>query len=83
MCSKPSAAGGQIRFQRVGEATRIAYSLDGRFRGRGWGAELVRLGMQRLLEQSQDAGRRFIAEVKMDNPASAAIFRKLGFDEES
>jgi UDP-2,4-diacetamido-2,4,6-trideoxy-beta-L-altropyranose hydrolase len=73
---------GQIRFQRVGKDTRIAYSLDGRFRGRGWGAELVRLGMQRLLEQSQDAGRRFIAEVKTDNPASAAIFRKLGFDEE-
>ncbi len=76
---------GQIRLQRVGDVTRISYSLDGRLRGRGWGIELVRLGIERMRKQGDDASRpiHFIAEVKTDNTASAVIFRKLGFEEEA
>ncbi len=78
---------GQTRFQRDGDEMKIAYSLDARFRGRSWGGELVRLGLQEALHRFRcEAGSRrpirFTALVKEDNSASVAIFRKLGFAEE-
>jgi len=76
---------GQIRFQLVNDDAWISYSLDTQFRGRGWGAELVRLGMQKIrdhLQQEKLGSVRFMAEVKPGNSASAAIFLKLGFIQE-
>lgn len=69
---------GQIRFDRLGREAVIDYSLDEQFRGRGWGRELVLLGMRTMLEEGPVV---FRADVKGSNAASGAVFRKLGFRE--
>jgi UDP-2,4-diacetamido-2,4,6-trideoxy-beta-L-altropyranose hydrolase len=70
---------GQIRFQCRKGVARINYSADAAMRGRGWGGELVRLGIERMRDIAPIS---FSAEVKSSNPASAAVFRRLGFVEE-
>jgi UDP-2,4-diacetamido-2,4,6-trideoxy-beta-L-altropyranose hydrolase len=69
---------GQIRFDIEGADARIDYSVDRLFRGRGWGQRIVLMGMQAL---SSSVKATFLAEVKVENPASAAVFSKLGFTE--
>lgn len=69
---------GQIRFDRLGQEAVIDYSLDEQFRGRGWGRELVLLGMRTMLKEGPVA---FRADVKGSNAASGAVFRRLGFHE--
>jgi UDP-2,4-diacetamido-2,4,6-trideoxy-beta-L-altropyranose hydrolase len=69
---------GQIRFDVEGEVARIGYSVDRLFRGRGWARALVTLGMQAFDERVV-----FRAEVKAGNPASAAVFARMGFTESS
>jgi UDP-2,4-diacetamido-2,4,6-trideoxy-beta-L-altropyranose hydrolase len=68
---------GQIRFDADGEASRISFSMDAAFRGRGWGKRLVAMGMRRFASES--GKMLFSALVKKSNPASAAVFRGLGF----
>jgi UDP-2,4-diacetamido-2,4,6-trideoxy-beta-L-altropyranose hydrolase len=67
---------GQVRFDTAGGEARIDYSIDAAFRGRGWGRSLVCMGMRRLSE-----GERIVfrGEVKESNPASSAVFARLGF----
>ncbi len=69
---------GQIRFTRRDDAYLINYSVDAIFRGRGWGARLVQLGLATWREPGSP---RFLAEVKHGNQASAAVFERLGFVE--
>lgn len=69
---------GQIRFDREGSEWHIDYSIDRLFRGRGWASSLVVLGMQEMLARGAAV---FCAQVKESNPASAAVFRRLGFAE--
>lgn len=69
---------GQIRFDHEGSAWHIDYSIDRLFRGRGWASRLVGLGMQAMLARGSVT---FCADVKESNPASAAVFRRLGFAE--
>jgi len=69
---------GQIRFDREGNEQRIGYSIDKLFRGRGWAARLVELGIARLAAAK---GVVFRAEVKEPNPASRRVFSRLGFSE--
>jgi len=69
---------GQIRFDREGAETRIDYSIDSLFRGHGWATRLLALGVQ---EMSYGPTMIFRADVKESNPASSAVFRKLGFAE--
>lgn len=69
---------GQIRFDLSGREAQIDYSLDSHYRGRGWGRSLIALGVRQMSE----GGRiEFRAEVKWSNPASAAVFSRLGFEE--
>lgn len=69
---------GQIRFDVNDGEARVNFSLDSGYRGRDWGRSLVALGVRRMAE----AGRMvFRAEVKQTNPASAAVFARLGFRE--
>lgn len=69
---------GQIRFDRDGVETRIDYSIDPLFRGRGWAVRLVELGLH---EMNRDPATTFRADVKESNPASRTVFAKLGFAE--
>ena len=73
-----SLAVGQIRFDIEGGEARIDYSLDVQFRGRGWGACLVAMGLEKICERERMV---FRAEVKSSNAPSAAVFSRLGFSE--
>jgi len=69
---------GQIRFDRDGADAWIDYSIDPLFRGRGWGTQVVALGVQQLLNSGPI---NFCADVKEANLASRSVFGRLGFDE--
>jgi UDP-2,4-diacetamido-2,4,6-trideoxy-beta-L-altropyranose hydrolase len=69
---------GQIRFDRLGQETVIDFSIDAQFRGRGWGQQLVRLGMREIMRQRPAV---FRADVRESNILSGAVFRGLGFRE--
>jgi UDP-2,4-diacetamido-2,4,6-trideoxy-beta-L-altropyranose hydrolase len=68
---------GQIRFDREGSEERIDYSIERIFRGRGWAARLVALGMAQVPRRH---GMYFRAEVKPSNLASRSVFLRLGFE---
>jgi UDP-2,4-diacetamido-2,4,6-trideoxy-beta-L-altropyranose hydrolase len=67
---------GQIRFELNGGVAHIDYSIDAQFRGRGWAHRLMALGMEQMAAIRPLA---FRAQVKASNPASMAVFHKLGF----
>jgi len=69
---------GQIRFDLDDGEALIDFSIEAQFRGRGWGGCLIAMGMARMTEREQPI---FRAEVKASNPASAAVFARLGFRE--
>jgi len=69
---------GQIRFDRQGEEAQIDYSLDVLVRQRGWGTQLVAMGIA-LFRQSDPV--RIRAEVKAENLSSRAVFARLGFNQ--
>lgn len=69
---------GQIRFDRDGTDAWIDYSIDPLFRGRGWGTQLVALGMRQLPSCGPVT---FRAEVKEANLASRSVLGRLGFAE--
>lgn len=69
-------AAGQVRLERADEAWEIGYSLDPAFRQIGLGRRLLLAGVPVGL-----VPRRLVARVKVDNDASARIFRRLGFGE--
>lgn len=62
---------GQIRLARIDGKWHISYSVDGRYRGKGYGRLIVELGLAEL--------GKCVAEVKVDNVASNSIFSSLGF----
>ncbi len=69
---------GQVRFERQGEVTVIDYSLDQDVRGRGWGCQLIKLGIESLSNAATET-ITLCATVKDSNLVSAAIFERLGF----
>jgi len=76
---KDHNAVGQIRFDwddRT-KAFVIDYSIDRRYRGNGYGKEIVRLGMFELRKKSGDVS--FVAIVRQGNNASLRVFEGLGF----
>lgn len=69
---------GQVRFEiEAGEAT-IDYSVDALERGKGYGTDLIKMGMQQLKEMRPDV-KTYLAQVKYENMASAKVFEKCGF----
>ena len=71
---------GQIRFDLEGDEAVIDYLLDVLVRGRSWATHLIRLGVS-LLDKIYPTYIR--ADVKAGNPASRAVFLRLGFCEDS
>lgn len=69
---------GQVRFERQGEVTVIDYSLDHDVRGRGWGRQLIKLGIASLLNAATET-ISLCATVRDSNLVSVAIFERLGF----
>jgi len=71
---------GQIRFDtRTDGDWEVDVSIARTMRGRGFASELIRLGVQALVENDQ--GARVHALVKPANAASAKAFTKAGFEQ--
>jgi RimJ/RimL family protein N-acetyltransferase len=69
---------GQIRFEQHGEEAVVDYSLDASVRGRGWGKQLIKMGVEALKPRRQIILK---AVVKEKNVASAKALIKAGFAE--
>lgn len=68
---------GQVRFEREGDEAVVSIALDARFRGRGHGPAVIRLGSAEAFRLWPV--RRIVALIRADNPASRQAFRKAGF----
>lgn len=68
---------GQVRFDIDGSTAVISMSLDPRFRGLGYGPELIRIGIQKLFCNSSVT--QVNALIRTDNIASQAMCFKTGF----
>lgn len=71
---------GQVRLQDSGAELTIDYSLGRQFRGLGLGSPLLARAIE-MMERRADV--TLVGDVKADNQASAKVFEKLGFTEES
>jgi RimJ/RimL family protein N-acetyltransferase len=70
---------GQIRYDREGAAAKISFTVDSRFRGRGFGLRLVSETIE--LARSRLGVGEIVAEVFASNTPSLRVFRRLGFSE--
>ena len=70
---------GQIRFERHGEEVVVDYSLDVLVRGRGWGKQLIKMGVEALKPNNRDILK---ATVKEKNISSVKALIQGGFKEE-
>ena len=70
---------GQIRFDLERSDAEVSVSLDAEFRGRGYGAALIRLACQKLFDES--AVGTIHAYLKEANEASARAFFDAGFED--
>lgn len=68
---------GQIRFDIQDNIARVDVSLGKEWRGRNYGSELIRYGIQKLLLDKPDI--MIQAHVKSENVASVHAFQKAGF----
>lgn len=69
---------GQIRFDKVNDYYEIDYSIDEKYRGKGFGSLIAKYGMNEI--SILDDKVKIKAIVKPTNLKSENIFIKLGFD---
>jgi len=75
--NKNDVLAGQIRYQINGQAAVVSVSLAPEQRGRGYGAEIIRMGTRELWANTKiDIIHAYI---KQDNIASIRAFAKAGF----
>ena len=68
---------GQVRFDKVGEHFEIDYSVDEKYRGKGYGTTLIKRG---ILYLNHLKGRhKIVAKVSALNLASRKVFERIGF----
>lgn len=72
---------GQIRFEFENGYFIISYFIDSRYRGKGMGLSIVKIGIERLLKIRKDVALK--ALVKQTNIASCKIFEQLNFKKSS
>jgi UDP-2,4-diacetamido-2,4,6-trideoxy-beta-L-altropyranose hydrolase len=70
---------GQIRFDLGGSEAEVSVSLDVAFRGRGYGAALIRQASQKLFDET--SVETIHAYLKEANEASARAFHDAGFED--
>lgn len=72
---------GLFRIDRLEEAIgEISYSIDKKYRGRGYALEMLKAG-EEVLKKNRIIVWDLLAKVKKDNEASRHIFKVLGFKE--
>lgn len=72
---------GQIRLNYDGSTAVIDYSIDKRFRGKGFGDSILKLIEQELVSSHPEI-LVLLGRVKLDNIASKIKFEKNGYDKE-
>lgn len=70
---------GQVRFSISTEAA-ISYSIDIKYRGRGWGALVVKKAIE-IFQDSSNTNCKIVGYVKFANDSSNRIFKKLRFSQ--
>ena len=65
---------GQIRFDLKNKIWEIDYSIDSKYRNKGYGKAIIQLGLEKFSK-----GSKIIASVKNDNYASIKVFESLMF----
>ena len=70
---------GMIRFDLRDATAHISYYLDAAVRGRGWGAKLIHVGLQKARSDPSFNATTFAAVVRPSNHPSRAVFERLGF----
>ncbi len=71
---------GQVRFDREGENIYIAYSIDKKFRGKGFGKMVLKLALEKILNEKIVINSSFIVgKVQLENEASSKVFIELNF----
>ena len=68
---------GQIRFSVKSDNAVISFSIAPEFRGFGIGTKALKLGTQKLFQESNV--NAIIAFVRVDNQVSLKVFQKAGF----
>ena len=72
---------GQVRFSRTdGDDWEIHFSMAAQFRGQKLGAQMIRVGLNAFVENSERS--RITAKVKNDNVASLRSLAEAGFQME-
>lgn len=69
---------GQMRFDIAGKQAKISIALKPEYRGKGYGEEVVRYGMN-YFAVKHDNVNKIIAEIKQNNKASLFTFKKCGY----
>lgn len=70
---------GQLRFDLEDGHATVNYSLDACVRGRGWGRQIIEMGLEWLSSHGAEKPVELVAIVRIDNPASSKVFERLGF----
>ena len=68
---------GQVRFDKENDHAEIDYSIDSKFRGKGYGTIILMRAASAYMQKHP--GIKIIAKVKESNAASNKVFIKTGF----
>ena len=69
-----------IRFEDKNEVIKVSVMLNPDFIGKGLGAKIIRLGIEKFVKEKRP-DKPLIAEIKKDNIHSIKAFQKAGFRE--
>jgi len=69
---------GVIRFRRLKDYIKVSVNLNPEFFGKGLGANIIRLGTEKVLEEKKFR-KPIIAEIRLDNIISQKAFYKAGY----
>jgi UDP-2,4-diacetamido-2,4,6-trideoxy-beta-L-altropyranose hydrolase len=76
--NRDTSSCGQVRFSRTdGYDWEIHFSMAAQFRGQKLGAQMIRVGLNAFVDNSQRS--RITAKVKTDNVASLRVLAAVGF----
>jgi UDP-2,4-diacetamido-2,4,6-trideoxy-beta-L-altropyranose hydrolase len=71
---------GQVRFDKKGEDIYISYSIDKKHRGRGFGKIVLKLALEKILNENIIKNSSYITGiVQLENEASIKVFKELNF----
>ena len=71
---------GQIRLNIKESVAEISYSIDSKYRGKGYGSLMISLLKEKVKKEMPDI-KALQARVKPDNIASKKVFNQQGFSE--